>query len=617
MNMADFSPGTRVFCFPCPSFFPNTAAPTLGPRTIAKEFTAHTPSTSRNRRYFWKENGGVDRAMLCRNATARFSMSNCSCGRVLLIYISTQPVVFQNVLLIAIPVIHACLTESGQPGQLDRLYTTPRNDIMANDDLIFHTPQNRDITTHNISLNRTAPIFGTFDRPSESRARSRHHFRRGAISEPSGQSLLPLVDGERAAAQTLLHIRSVTDNTDNEIEIIFVPPNNRQSHNSKPPSRIQIDRWQELADQIHRGLLNISNPTLQHQIDVAIATLQSLTTNRPSQNRPAMEQATPFRDTFRFGREGWPTVDPEDSTTTRPATIPGSNFVVPDSTLNLFQSVDIFAPPPPRTSTMDHLRDVNAGTARYLQDIRNMLNDTVADIHGGRDVPPGRLFTLSMEVSRVSQLMSILVSEFNEAQQAAEDNERSQDQSSNYDITEAALPTWTDDDASSSEGGEPEGWANIDLALEDDYPQEVCFHIGNQQVTFPIEVVENWMMNAENWDRLEARNAEFNRRAFDRLIETGRPESITHSFVRPDNVRSRRPIARPARYEDAGDSSEDDEDDYWDIGDSEDGSAEPVSFFSDSDDDMPGTEDEAEEEDEEEAEEEDEEEAEEQEAEDE
>ncbi|ERF68073.1 hypothetical protein EPUS_08509 [Endocarpon pusillum Z07020] len=495
-----------------------------------------------------------------------------------------------------------------------RLYTTPRNDIIANDDLIFCTPQHGDTTTHNVSLNRTAPIFGTFDCPSESRARSRHHFRRGAISEASGQSFLPLVDGEHAAAQTLLRIRSITDN---EIEIIFVPPNHRQSHNSNSPSRIQIDRWRELADRIHRGLLNISNSTLQQQINVAVATLQSLTTNRPSQNRPAMEgngragQSTPFRNTFRFGREGWPTVDPEDSATARPATIPGSNFVVPDSTLNLFQSMDIFAPPPPRRSTMDHIRDVNVETARYLQHIRNMLNDTVAAVHGGRDVPPGRLFTLSMELSRVSQLMIILLSEFGETVRAqlAAARDSSQDQSSNYDITEAALPTWTDDDdSSSSESGEPEGWANIDLAPDGDYPQEVCFHIGNQQFTFPMEVVENWMMNARNWDRLEARNAEFIRRDFERFTETGTLESIAHRFARPDNVRSRRAIAREARYEDIDDSSEDDEDDYEDIEDiedSEDGQADPVSFFSDSDDDMTGTEDEAEEEeDEEEAEEE-------------
>ena len=596
------------------SFDPSIGAPTFGPRTIAEEFTPFTlftPSASRNRRCFWKENGRVYRAILGRNATARFSTSNVSFSRILLIYISPQPVMFRNVLLIGIPVIHACLTEARRSGQLARLHTTPRNDIMANDDLIFcdsshfGTPQHGDITTYNVSLNRTVPIFGTFDGPSETRARSRHHFRRGAISEASGQFLLPLVDGECAAAQTLLCIKSITEN---EIEIIFVPPNNRQSHNYNSTSQTQIDCWRELADQIHRGLVNISNPTLQQQINETVATLHSPTTNRPSQNRPAMEgdgrasQPNPYRDTYRYGREGWPTVDLNASNTTRPATIPGSNFAVPDSTLNLFQSIDIFAPPPPRRSTLDHIRDVNAETAMYFQHIRNLLNDTVAAVHNGRNVPPGMLFTLSMEVSRVSQLLTILVTEYNEtlrAQQAAarsmsnsRDNGHSQDQLSNDDITESALHTWTDDDSSSSESGEPEGWSNIGFVFDGDYPHEVCFHIGTQQVTFPMEVVENWMMDAQNWDRLEVRTAEFNRRSFDQFMETGTLDSILHCFARPESVRSRRPIVRTTSYEDFDDSSEDDDSDYED---SEYRQAEPVSFFSDSGDDMTDTEIEAEE----------------------
>ncbi len=574
---------------------------------MAPEFAPFTPCALTNRRYFWKEDGKIECASLGRNTTARFSTSNILFSRALLIYSRPQPVVFRNVLLIAILVILACLRESRQTGQLIMPYTMPRDDIMAiianDDDLLFrasshfHTPQQGDVTSHDISLIHTLPIFGTFDRSSDNRSRPRYHFLKDNLSEPSELSPPPLVDGKRAAAQTSLHITSITEN---EIKIIFVPPNNRQSpnNNSASPSRTQIDFWQDLRNQIHHGLLvNISNPSVQQQVNVVIATLQTPTTNPRSEKSSAMEhdvrtgQGNPHRDTYRYGREGWPIVDSEDPAAERPASIPGSSFRVPYSTLNLFQSVDLFAPPPPRRSALDQIIEVNVRTAGYLQYIRDVLNARVAAAHSGRHVAPGWLFALSMEASRVNQLMNILTMEYNEtvrAQRAATrstsnatGNEHTHERWSNDDINDSAQPTWTDDDSSDSESGEPEGWANLDFVFDGEFPHEVCFHIGTQQVTFPIEVVENWMMNARNWDRLESRNAEFSQRHPERGLETGRQERIHHTFARPENVRSRWPIVPTTGYEDSDDTSEEEESDY---GSRETRQLEPVSFWSDTTD---------------------------------
>ncbi len=175
-------------------FFWSTRAPLFEQRTMAPDFTPLTPSASKNRRYFWREDGEIDCASLGRNTTARFPTSNILFSRMLLVCIRQQPVMFQNVLLVAILVSHACLIESRQAGQLPTLHTMPRDDIMANDGLLFHasshfqTAQHEDNTTHNVSLNRTVPIFGTLDDPSANRSRPRHHFRKGAVSEASGQS---------------------------------------------------------------------------------------------------------------------------------------------------------------------------------------------------------------------------------------------------------------------------------------------------------------------------------------------------------------------------------------------------------------------------------------------
>lgn len=179
----------------------STREPTFGQRTMAEEFPPFTPSASRNRGYLWKEDGEIDCASLGRNTTARFSASNILFSRMLLIYIRPQPVVSQKVLLVAIFVIHACLTDSRQSGQLTRSHPMPRDDIMADDDLLFlassrfQTPQHGDITTHDASLNRTVPSFGTFNSPLRNGSPPRHHFRRGAICEASGQSIPSLVDG--------------------------------------------------------------------------------------------------------------------------------------------------------------------------------------------------------------------------------------------------------------------------------------------------------------------------------------------------------------------------------------------------------------------------------------
>jgi hypothetical protein len=356
----------------------------------------------------------------------------------------------------------------------------------------------------------TLPISSFFDGPSETRARPRHHFRRGAISEASGPpNLFGALTGQINIHQEL-RIRSITAN---EIEVTIIPTSGRPQLTNPQISSTQLQRFQELADQIHRGLVDINNPSVQRRITTAAASLPQLI--GATRDRSTMESGSGRRhhDTYRYGREGWGSAESGPDADQRPETMPGSTFAVPSSTLNLFQSVDLFALPEPGPTALESAIMMSVRVRIYCQRVENYFNQTVAARRRGCEEPRGKLFVLGMELSRLRQLRSILEDEYRRLDQAASDASRrrptgergrtdEQRRSSEGGSVDQQPPYNGVDDASSeSDIGEPEGWSNLDIALDGDYPQEVCFHIENHDVTFPIEEVEAWMMDERRRDR--------------------------------------------------------------------------------------------------------------------
>jgi len=349
--------------------------------------------------------------------------------------------------------------------------------------------------------------------------------------------------GHQAPAQDELRVRS---HGGNELEVEVVPATGRPQFADTPAYRAQLSQWRELADQIRRGLVNRNTPGIQERINEATSGLQSLTRARPRRNRPAMENnsRTGRHDTYTYGREGWWTAENQPAANQRPATIPGSNFAVPHSTLNLYQSVDLFAPPPPRLTVRDYVIIVDLHVVIYCEQLQELFNETVAARRSGCLVPKGKLFTLSMELSRVTQLRAILDEEFTEMRQIDREasrrrttqrrgNRQGRGMPSNEGSTdeERLLDTVVDDESSSYESDEPEGWANLEFVFDGEYPQEVCFHIGSQELTFPIEEVEAWMMDQRRRERSRARTAR--RPTLSSHLVTGVETQLAH----PENRR--------------------------------------------------------------------------------
>lgn len=255
----------------------------------------------------------------------------------------------------------------------------------------------------------------SFDGPSDVTTRPRHHFRRGAISEASGQPTSTLVRGERVAAP---HAIRITSRTFNEIEITILPSSGRLRVVNNLPRRRQVGRWRELADLIRRQAANINTPSVQESINALAASLQSF--ERALRSRAAMEDNSTANppDTYRYGREGWWTVPNEPVADRRPATVPGSSFRVPRSTLNLFQSMDLFAHTSPTTTLRDRAFEMQLHVVQYHEFLEECFIDTVNERRRGLDVPRGMLFTISMELSRARQLWSILEQEMDQAEEA-------------------------------------------------------------------------------------------------------------------------------------------------------------------------------------------------------
>ena len=376
-----------------------------------------------------------------------------------------------------------------------------------------------------------------------------------------------------------MRIRTRTVNDEFEITVT-VPFGRHQQLPRVPTHREYLHQLGDLVGRIRHSLVNPNTPGLQNRIDAAATSLRNQTSSL--RNHQAMEEGNSrsrHHDTFRYGREGWAVVEPEPAANQRPARIPGSDFAVPHSTLNLFQSIDLFAPPPPRPTARDRAVNVQRRIARYQQQLQMFFDVKVAARRNGFHVPRGQIFTLSMELSRVKQLREIVMDEDQEMVQAAAEaarrstrrpHERSRENFSDMssdsemgELEEGFNPAFgshanffgdsmEEDTASDSEIREPEGWANLGFVMDEDYPQEVCFRIGSQQVVYPIEEVEDWVIDEQ---RLERRARALYRSSLDWLHlereherERGRererqradPDSrrILHTFDLPHTTRS-------------------------------------------------------------------------------
>jgi hypothetical protein len=467
-----------------------------------------------------------------------------------------------------------------------------------------------------------------FGRSSEIRTRPRHHFRRGAISEVSGQPSIPVVDGEQIRSRPGVRIRS---RTVNEFAItIRVPSGGQLRRPGNIANRAPLNQGRELADRIRRGLVNVNTFSLRERINAAIPTLQNHTTTIRSHQ--AMDgNSRSRRDTHRYGRDGWWTVEhDEPPASQRPATIPGSDFAVPHSTLNLFQSVDLFAPPPRRPTYRDRAEAIVVRTDLYRRELENHFNQTVAVRLRGGHVCKGKIFTLSMELGRVRQLRDILMDEYAEMEQAEREAARSsmsrernsrdtygrsRDEFSregqspdtvehlNFSDSELDDPEgWPNPDsvidgdflgdmveegvASITDIPEPEGWSNLDYVIGGDYPQEVCFRIGSREFTYAVEEVEDWIVDERRRER-SARAAQtsplhrlYLQRERERELRPDDPDNrrILHTLGMPRTSRSPwdhtpRPVTSSA-YRGYDDETEPD-DDYYQYDDPEDDIPDP------------------------------------------
>lgn len=420
---------------------------------------------------------------------------------------------------------------------------------------------------------------GSFDGPSDTSTRPRHHFRRGAISAASGQRNLAFLGRGQVRVQQEVRVRS---RTANEIEITIAPPTDQRQTGSDPIDQRPREQLRELVEQIRRGLVNIATPAVQARINELYTSLpRPVSTTRV---RPAMESESValYRDTHRYGREGWWTVENDQrGFLQRPATIPGSTFAVPQCTLNLFQSVDLFAPPPPPPTILSHARSVGAPVLIYCDHLENCFNEMVATRRRGYHVPKGKLFLISMELSRVRQLMEIVSDEYLELEEAEREASRRNVQrearchgqigSSERDFLHEHHPNvLADDDSVCSGLDEPEGWANLDLVFDDDCPEEVCFHIGSREVTFPIEQVEAWIM--DEWRRERRDRSGRRMESLEPFPDDAR--RILHTFAMPETVRPIWVYGETMSHDDNDDDAEAEEayEDYGSvIGDDEGG----------------------------------------------
>jgi hypothetical protein len=396
-------------------------------------------------------------------------------------------------------------------------------------------------------LNLSVPL-ASFDGPPDTRTRPRHHFRRGAISEASGQPNTLAINRQWATAQRDLRIRPPSVS---QIERILDSFSGRTQLSDSPAYQRQPSLWRAMADQIRHGRGAQGTPGIQESLSSAAVGLLNLASS--IRNRQAMEHNSTahYRDTHRYGREGWWTVERTHTFNQRPATIAGSSFAVPHDTLNLFQSVDLFAPPPRRATVLEDANRVNIHVGTYCQRLESVFNETVAARRRGADVPKGKLFTTSMELSRVRQLKSILEEEFSLLQQAEREacsrgssrqngTRRRHGESRGASSHEQPPYMAAEDESSASEIGEPEGWSNLEFVFDGDYPEEVCFRVGSQELKYPIEEVESWMVDSRGHERrAQTRKNPGRDTLAERWRESQPAHRMLHTLAMPPTATSR------------------------------------------------------------------------------
>jgi hypothetical protein len=394
---------------------------------------------------------------------------------------------------------------------------------MSTNNTVFHSfyayraSQVEQRNSHYATLIQPVVTPATLEDPSQSRTRPRHHFRRGAISASSGRSIFPVTNPAQVLTQQETRIRAVTYN---QIAVPILPTAYSQQYNRQhtipSASSTQWHSRTELADRIHRALVNMSTDmtmsisSLQQQLNIVVAPLEDPTTPlaTATADNDAADQP---RDTRRFGREGWWTAEDQPATNQRPSTIPGSNFVVPDSTLYLFQSVDLFAPPPAPEARMT-VRDVRAALLtqirHHIEEFEFIFHRLLAFRRTGRHILSGQIFLVSLELSRLRQVLQIVMEEgvtYTIRRDAMRREREDQDQDAG--MTESVAndngspDVPSDNDSSTAGPDEPEGWINLPSVLDGDLPQEVSFRIGFRRVTFPIEAVEEWIVNERRRQR--------------------------------------------------------------------------------------------------------------------
>ena len=192
---------------------------------------------------------------------------------------------------------------------------------MSVDNTIFHDhfglhgQQRAERDPPSTSPNPSVPTT-SFDGPSDSRTRPRNHIRRGAISEASGQPILTIIDGERPGTQ---HEIQITSRTINEIEITIRATSGRQQQPANnSPYQAELRWWTELSDRVGRGFANLESPVTRHRIIAATVTWQRVTS--AVRNGHGMENNfnTDHQDIYRYGRDGWWTVQDEPVPVNRP-----------------------------------------------------------------------------------------------------------------------------------------------------------------------------------------------------------------------------------------------------------------------------------------------------------
>lgn len=377
----------------------------------------------------------------------------------------------------------------------------------------------RERYARNHSLSSGVPLIN-FDGPSD-RTRPRHHFRRGAISEASGRPYLPIflpfINREQAVRQQQITQQSHTVHSTNLSNRSFTDRRPLVDISTYRPtiSQLRSSQRREQVVQIHHRLVTPYLSRFQERMSWVVLGVPGETDEDQidglaPQSSSRIEHSNTHRDTHRYGRDGWSNPGETSTTSSREATIPGSYFAVPHSTLNLFQSVDLFAPPRPEPSDLANSNRAYIYVLTQCIELENTFNEAVEARRMGVRVRAGLLFATSMELSRLKQLKIILEEEFLLFLQAGD---RARDRVSRRlrrtlrgtngleglaeeESTDEQDVNMEEDDNSSTSGAEePEGWSNLGFVFDGEYPQEVCFHIGSQLLTYPVEEVEDWMMD--------------------------------------------------------------------------------------------------------------------------